>query len=364
MASSKKVRVKAKAPGKAEPKPAPSAGDAANLLADLNKTLGDGTAMTLADGGMDIKIRGVISTRCFKIDEAIGRGGIPRGRLTILHGGEGGGKTTLLLQTMAEVQAMGGMAVYIDAEYKLDPEYAASLGVDMKRLIYVQPESLEDAMEAINKVVAFAKAKRAELGRTYPVLIALDSMNSATPRQVLNGEIGDHHMAPHSRVYSAELPKIIKAISKEDIALVLVSQLRKKIGVMFGDDSEIAGGNSPKHHASVILFVSRIGKIKDAKLGKGKDQTGNRCQVNVKKNQIAPPFRKADFTISFGKGIDSEVSLIEAGEERGLVTTSGSWYSLGEERIGQGIEKAAQWLRDNTKQRDALEAKLRKEMGW
>lgn len=360
----KKVKVKAASAASVSKGKASKDTDAAALLADLVGVVGEGNVMTLSDGGMNIAIRGVIPTGCFKIDEAIGRGGFPRGRLTILHGGEGGGKTTLLLQAMVNVQRMGGMPVYLDAEHKLDPEYAKSLGMDMDRFIYSMPSTLEDAIEAIHKVVAFAKAKRETTGKPYPMLVALDSMNSANPKAVLEGEAGDHHMAPHSRIYSPELPKIIRAISKEDIALVFVSQLRKKIGVMFGDDSEIAGGNSPKHHASVILFVSRIGKIKDAKLGKGKDQVGNRCQVYVKKNQIAMPFRKADFTIMFGKGIDGEQALLEAGAEMGRVKVSGSWYSIGDKRIGQGVEQAAQWLRDNPEARDKLESEMREEKGW
>lgn len=363
MATSKKAAKKA-APPKKVALPELKAMDPAGLLAELNGAFGEGNAMTLAGGGMNIKIRGVVPTGCYRIDEAIGRGGIPRGRLTILHGGEGGGKTTLLLQAMAQAQKMGGMAVYIDAEYKLDPEYAEALGVDMGKLVYVQPGSLEEALGVIAKVIEYAKKKRKKDGTSRPLMVALDSMNSATPQRVLDGDIGDHHMAPHSRVYSAELPSIIRAASKEDVALVFVSQLRKKIGIMFGDDAEIAGGNSPKHHASLILYVSRVGKLKDAKLGKGKDITGNRCEVYVKKNQIAPPFRKAQFTIVFGKGMDAEGSVLEGAVDQGIADSSGSWYSLDGERIGHGLDKAAKYLRDNPEAYAKLEKRLRKGAGW
>lgn len=367
-----KVRAKApvpKAPKKSkvrsEPRPkglGATKGDATELLEELSKTVGDGNALNLSGGGMHIKIRGVIPTTCFGIDDAIGRGGVPRGRLTILHGGEGGGKTTLLLHLMAQVQRMGGIAVYIDAEYKLDPEYAESLGVDLESMIYVAPDSLESAMDAINDCVKFARSKREERGESYPMLIALDSMNAATPKSVLDGEPGDHHMAPHARAWSQELPKIIKAVSKEDIALIFVSQLRKKIGIMFGDDSEIAGGNAPKHHASLVMFVSRTAKIKDPK---DKDRViGNRCKLHVKKNQIAPPFRKVDFTIWYGKGIDGEVSLLEACEQTGKVEKSGTWYSIDGEKIGQGLAQAAEYLRKNVEIRDMLEDILRKMKGW
>lgn len=353
-----------KTPKVAEPPPANE--DSEELLTALAATVGKGNVTKLSSGGLHIKIRGIISSTCFAIDEAIGRGGVPRGRLTIIHGGEGGGKTTVLLLLIAEVQRMGGIAVYIDAEYKLDPEYAEVLGVDLDALIYVTPDSLESAMEAITKTVDFAKAKREERGgASYPFLIALDSMNAATPQKVLDGEVGDHHMAPHARIYSAELPKLIKLVAKEDIAMVFVSQLRKNIGLQYGDDAETAGGNSPKHHASVIMYVTRLAKIKDPKAKDKKNAViGNRCQVYVKKNQIAPPFRKGEFTLWYGRGVDSELALIEAGEREGLVEKSGGWYSYSGKKIGQGTVQAANWLRKNKDIRRTLDKKLRKGKGW
>lgn len=346
-------------------KPSRAKTDSQDLLTELAGTVGARNAITLAGGGLNIKIRGVIPTTCFGIDEAIGRGGVPQGRLTILHGGEGGGKTTLLLLLIAQVQRMGGIAVYIDAEYKLDPEYAEALGVDLDAMIYVTPDSLEVSMDAISRCVEFARLKREEHGGLYPFLIALDSMNASVPQKVLDGDVGDHHMAPHARIYSQELPKLIKKISKEDIALIFVSQLRKNIGMQFGDDSEICGGNAPKHHASVIMYVSRIAKIKDAKAKDKKNAViGNRCQVYVKKNQIAPPFRKAEFTIWYGKGIDSELALVEAGERLGLVQRSGAWYSFKGSKIGQGVAASADFLRKNADVARKLERKLRGEKGW
>lgn len=344
--------------------------DAQELLTQLVSTVGDENAISLADGGMHIKIRGVIPTTCFAIDDAIGRGGVPRGRITILHGGEGGGKTTLLLLLMAQVQRMGGIAVYIDAECKLDPEYAEALGVDLSSMIYVTPESLEDAMGSIIRIAEFAKQKReARGGESYPFFVALDSMNATMPQAVIDDPAA-HHMGPYARIYSKMIPQAVKAIKKEDIALVLVSQLRKKLGLVFGDDTVIAGGNAPGHYASVIMFISRIAKIpaptKRGKDGKKKKARyiGNRCRVLIKKNQIAPPNRSEEFTIWYGRGIDSELSLIEAAECDGVVERNGNSYSMGDVKLGVSTARAADFLRANPNVRDAIEGKLRSSRGW
>ena len=323
---------------------------AQGVLDGILEAVGEGGAQLLGSDGLAIKIKGVISTQCPTIDAAIGRGGIPRSRLTILHGAEGSGKTTLALHIVAEAQRLGGAAVYLDKEYKLDPDYAASIGVDCDRLVIAQPAYLERAFQTFEGVIDRA-AKLREGGERAPIIIVLDSMNAAITKAQFEGEWEDKHYAPQARVFSELLPKLMPKVSKEDVALLWISQVRKKMNVMFGDDNEVAGGNAPKFYASLIMEVGR----RKANVQDGQ-KIGNQIEVHCKKNQIAPPFKKASCEIIYGKGIDKEASLIEQAVLDGIVKKGGAWYAWGDDRLGQGLAASADNLRNN----EALAKKLLK----
>jgi len=322
----------------------------------INSVLeGDETAQLLGSDGLAIKVRGVISTQCATIDHAIGRGGIPLGRLTILHGGEGSGKTTLALQIVAECQRIGGMAVYIDKEYKLDPEYAAKLGVDTANLILKQPDHLEGIFAyhetLIDKVVKYREATK----QRVPVVVVLDSMNAAITKAEFVGEWEDQHMAPQARVYSRLLPKLIPQVHKEDIALLWISQIRKKMNIQYGDDNEIAGGNAARFYASLILDVKKVGMAKE-----GDEKVGSKVVVYCKKNQIAIPFKSGEIEISYGRGADRERSLLVLAEQLKIVKTSGSWVNFGDERVGQGMLNASEALRKDPDMAERIREAIKK----
>lgn len=340
---------KGKTAKKSKPKPAVfsdkplDTDDIKAVLEGMRKDLGTDGVM-LADGtDLDVAIRGVISTQCASLDRAIGRGGYPLGRLTILHGPEGCGKTTAALHAVAEVQRIGGIAVYLDKEYKLDLDYGAQLGVDRGRLFLHQPNTLEDSFRYMEATITHAAKLRHRLKRRVPVVIILDSMNAAITKAQFEGDWDDQHMAPQARCFSQNLPKLMPKVYKDDVALIWISQVRQKMNVSFGNDEEIAGGKAPRFYASLIIHLKRIGAIKA-----GDDNIGNRTVALVQKNQIAPPFKKTEFVIRFGHGIDNHRSVLEMALELDLVEKSGAWYSLAEgDRIGQGAENATQYLRDH-----------------
>jgi len=316
---------------------------AQEVLEGIISVVGNEGAQLLGSDGLAIKIKGVISTQCATIDAAIGRGGIPRGRLTILHGSEGSGKTTLALHIVAEAQKIGGVAVYLDKEYKLDPDYAAAIGVDIERLIILQPPYLEKTFKAFDGIIDRATKMRGE-GKNVPILIVLDSMNAAITKAQYDGEWEDKHMAPQARVYSELLPKLMPKVHKEDVSMLWISQVRKKLNVIYGDDTEIAGGNAPKFYASLIMEVNRRkANVKDGQ------RVGNNIDVYCKKNQIAPPFKKAECEIIYGKGINQVSALIKQSVIDGVCKLSGSWYSYGDMRIGQGMENASRALLEDKK---------------
>lgn len=334
---------------------------ATELLDGVLEEIGDeGGAQLLGSDGLSLKIRGVVSTQNAEIDGAIGRGGVPLGRLTIIHGAEASGKTTLALHLVASVQAMDGVAVYVDAEYKLDPEYAANIGVDTKRLIISQPPYLEKLFALIDAVVKRAAAIRKARGRRVPILIIADSMNAFITKEMYEAEGYDKkEVAGPPRVFSSLLPKIMPLVSKEDVALVFISQVRKKIGVMFGDDEEIAGGNAPKFYASLVLHVRRLAAERE-----GETKVGNKVRVEPKKNQIAPPFRRGEAMIRFGKGFDRERALLTRGETLGLVKKSGNTYQFKDDKLGVGNTNAVKFLRKNRELREALAKAIRNAEGW
>jgi recombination protein RecA len=353
-----KVKVKAKAKAAGEDTRLVD-----DLVGELIKVGGEGTAIVLGSDDLSVKIRGVISTQCPAIDKALGRGGVPFGRLTIIHGPEASGKTTLCLHLVAECLRMDGVVVYIDKEYKLDPDYAMALGVDPKRLVISQPPYLEKAFETMDAVITMAKKRREATGVRVPILIVLDSMNSAITKREFEGDWEDEHMAPGARVYSRLLPKLIPKVSSEDVALVFISQIREKMNITYGNKDEIAGGKAPKFYASVIMDVHRKEAVTKAgkKDSEGKETkgeaVGNECEVYVRKNQVAKPFKRANFRIYYGEGIDNAGAVLQWGEELGVVEKAGTWFSFAGERLGQGFEAARNHLKKHKDVSDAIRAK-------
>jgi|SRR6185312_3899479 len=332
---------------------------------------GDDVAMFVGSDAMAFKIRGVISTQCPGLDVALGRGGVPLARLTILHGKEGCGKTTLALHIVAQCQQEGGLAVYIDKEHTLDPEYAAAIGVDVNRLIISQDGTLEDIVKMMYKIIDLAAAHRQRLGRRVPIVIVLDSINAAIAKCRIDGQPGDAHVAPEARIWSAELPKLCAACYKEDVALIFISQVRKKLNVMFGDPDEIAGGEAPKFYASIILKLTPTGASRESADGAattGDDQdaikVGYMCEAQAKKNKVAPPFRKAGFLVRYGQGIDFHYSLLMTAVAQKIVVKTGGWFSYNDERIGNGAIAAAKALAANATMTADINWALRSKMGW
>lgn len=317
------------------------------LIGELNKDNNETPAQLLSSDGLAIKIKGVISTQAPSLDRALGRWGIPLGRTTMVHGHEGSGKSTLALHCVAETQRVGGMAVYIDTEYKLDPEYAKAIGVNTSKLTLVQPRWLEMAFSMIETTIGVVSSYRKE-GIIIPTLIVLDSINATKAKAVIQGDWDDPHVSPEAKVWSEKFPKLVPLISEENVALLLISQVREKIGVMFGSKDRTAGGNTPRFYASILMGVERREQIRT-----GDGAIGNETSVYVQKNCVAPPFKNAKFRIMYGKGIDYELSLVEACIESGVMSGYGSWISAplvleqnGEPVKAQGREAMANKLRE------------------
>jgi recombination protein RecA len=331
-----------------------------DLLAGILEDLGseDG-AQLLGGDGMAIKIKGVISTQIPGIDDAIGRGGIPLGRLTIIHGAEGSGKTTLALHLVAECQRRNGVVIYIDKEYKLDPDYAKAIGCDTANLLIVQPPHLEKTFATIEKVIERGKIWRKSTGVRVPILIVLDSMNAAIAKREFEGEWEDQHISPQARVYSSALPKIMPKVFGEDVALVFISQVRQKIGVMFGDGATTSGGKAPKFYASLMIKVDRIGTEKI-----GEKKTGSKVKIEVVKNQIAPPFEKVTEQIDWGFGFNRERSLIETSVKHGIMEKSGNTYTHKGDKVGINLKAAAKALAEDPEWMDEIYQNLREKRGW
>lgn len=356
MAAEKKKAAKAPPKKGAKASSKKAAGD---LISDLVSSLRTeaGGPFVLGSDEMALKIKGVISTQCPTLDAAIGRGGVPTSRLTIIHGPEASGKTTIALHLCAEVQRRGGLVYYMDKEYKLDPDYAQKLGVDTKKFVISQPDCLEDACDEMKHVIRFV-AERRKKGERKPILFLLDSINATQSKVTIEAETASRGYPNEALVWSKQLPEIVKLASKENIALVFISQVRKKLNVMFGDDNAIAGGEAPKFHASLVMFVNRIGSEKK-EVGKQKERVANIIQVECKKNQIAPPFRKAKLVIRYGTGIDFEESLLTQAEEAGLIKKVKAHYVYEGGSIGKSRDAAIKFLRENEDDRDAINAKLR-----
>jgi len=315
-------------------------------LDQIEKQHGKGSVMRLGEG--PIQQVDVISTGSVSLDAALGIGGIPRGRVIEVFGPESSGKTTLCLQIIAEAQKTGGIAAFIDAEHALDLAYAKKLGVDVNNLLLSQPEFGEQALEIVETLVRSGALD----------VIVIDSVAALTPRAEIEGEMGDPSMGVQARLMSQALRKLTSAISKSKTSVIFTNQLRMKIGVMFGNPETTTGGNALKFYASVRLDVRRIEAIKD-----GTTIVGNRTRVKVVKNKVAPPFREAQFDILYNEGISRLGDLVDTAVEQNIIAKSGSWFSYGEERIGQGRDAVKKYLQENEKIAKTIDAELRKKLG-
>mgnify|MGYP001078140420 CR=1 FL=1 len=315
-------------------------------VSQIERQFGKGSIMKLGDRG-HVEVP-VIPTSALSIDYAVGVGGIPRGRVVEIFGPESSGKTTLALHVVAEAQKAGGIAAFIDAEHALDPEYARKLGCDVDNLMVSQPDSGEQALEIAEILIRSGALD----------IVVVDSVAALVPKAELDGEMGDSHVGLQARLMSQALRKLTGVVSKSGTALVFINQIREKIGVMFGNPETTTGGRALKFYASVRLDIRRIGAIKE-----GEETTGSRTRIRVVKNKVAPPFRSAEFDILYGEGISREGDLLDLGAAHSLVEKSGSWFSYGDLRLGQGRENARVFLRDNPDLAREIEGKLRETLG-
>lgn len=311
----------------------------------IEKQFGKGSLMQLGGDSRDRNIR-VIPSGSVLLDYALGVGGYPRGRVTEIYGPESSGKTTLALHAIAEAQRQGGIAAFIDAEHALDPIYARNLGVNTDELWVSQPDTGEQALEIAESLVRSGAVD----------IIVVDSVAALTPQAEIEGEMGDSHMGLQARLMSQALRKLTGTISKSGTSLVFINQIRMKIGVMFGNPETTTGGRALKFYSSVRLEVRRIETI-----SKGSDDAiGNRVRVKIVKNKVAAPFKKVELEIMFGKGISTSASLLDAALKFDIINKSGSWYSFGEERIGQGRENAKLFLESNPEIAQDIDLQVRK----
>ncbi len=300
-------------------------------VSSIEKQFGKGAITRMTDDAADHEIA-CFSSGAPSIDIALGIGGYPRGRVVEIYGPESSGKTTLTLHAIAEIQKLGGVAAFIDAEHALDVNYARRLGVNIDELLVSQPDTGEEALEIADVLLRSGAID----------LVVIDSVAALVPRAEIEGEMGDSHVGLQARLMSQALRKLTGTVSKSGATIIFINQIRMKIGVMFGSPETTTGGNALKFYASVRIDVRRIAAIKD-----GDEVTGNRTRVKVVKNKVAPPFRQAEFDIIYNEGISREGDLIDIGAEAGIVEKSGSWFSYGGERIGQGREKARVFLKEN-----------------
>jgi recombination protein RecA len=315
----------------------------AAALGQIEKQFGKGSVMRLGDNPMARDID-VISTGSIGLDVALGIGGVPKGRVVEIYGPEASGKTTLTLQIVAEAQKLGGTAAFIDAEHALDPTYAEKLGVNVDELLVSQPDTGEQALEITDMLVRSGAVD----------VVIIDSVAALTPKAEIEGEMGDSHMGLQARLMSQALRKLTGNIKRSNTMVIFINQIRMKIGVMFGSPETTTGGNALKFYASVRLDIRRIGAIK-----KGDEVIGNQTRVKVVKNKVSPPFKMAEFEILYGLGISREGEIIDLGVEHGLIDKAGSWYSYGEDRIGQGKENVREYLKKNPETSAEIEHKIR-----
>ncbi len=316
-------------------------------VGQIEKQFGKGSIMRLGQRGAIAPME-AISTGSISIDYALGIGGLPRGRVVEIFGPESSGKTTLALQVIAEAHKTGGMAAFVDAEHALDAQYAQKLGVDLDNLLVSQPDNGEQALEIVEVLV-----------RSNSVdVVVVDSVAALVPKAEIEGEMGDAQMGLQARLMSQALRKLTGVVSKSKTTLIFINQLREKIGVMFGNPETTTGGRALKFYASVRIDIRRIASIKD-----GDQVIGGRTRVKIVKNKVAPPFREAEFDVMYGEGISREGDLLDLAVEKRIVEKSGAWFAFGGERLGQGRENAKQFLKENPLVRQAVEDRVRKELG-
>ncbi|GAC80326.1 MULTISPECIES: recombinase RecA [Gordonia] len=315
-------------------------------LAQIDKNFGKGSVMRL---GEDTRPpMEVIPTGSVALDIALGIGGLPRGRVVEVYGPESSGKTTVALHAVANAQAAGGIAAFIDAEHALDPDYAAKLGVDVDALLVSQPDTGEQALEIADMLIRSGALD----------ILVIDSVAALVPKAEIEGEMGDSHVGLQARLMSQALRKMTSGLNNSNTTAIFINQLREKIGVMFGSPETTTGGKALKFYASVRLDVRRIETLKD-----GTDAVGNRTRVKVVKNKVAPPFKQAEFDILYGHGISREGSLIDLGVAEGFIRKSGSWFTYEGDQLGQGKEKARTFLIENPDIANEIETKIKDKLG-
>lgn len=314
---------------------------------NIERRFGKGSVMWMGSDEAKVQVE-TISTGSIALDHALGIGGIPRGRIVEIYGPEASGKTTLVLHIMAEAQKKGGLAAMIDAEHALDPVYARKLGVDLDNLLISQPDTGEQALEIAEELVRSSALD----------VVVIDSVAALVPRAEIEGEMGDSHMGLQARLMSQALRKLVGAINKSNTTLALTNQIRMKIGTFFGNPETTTGGRALKFYASVRIEVRRSSSIKD-----GKEHIGNKTTVKVVKNKLATPFKKLSFDIIYGKGIGKAGEILDLAEEHGIIVRRGTWYSYGDDTIGQGRVNSINYLEENPEIMNEIEMKVRKELG-
>ena len=312
-------------------------------LSQIEKQFGKGSVMRMGETPANRDLD-VIPTGSLALDIALGCGGLPRGRIVEIYGPESSGKTTLTLEVIAQAQKLGGVAAFIDAEHALDPTYAEKIGVNLDDLLVSQPDTGEQALEIADMLVRSGGVD----------IVVIDSVAALTPKAEIEGEMGDSHVGLQARLMSQALRKLTANIKRSNTLVIFINQIRMKIGVMFGSPETTTGGNALKFYASVRLDIRRVGAIKN-----GDEVVGNETRVKVVKNKVAPPFRNAEFEILYGEGVSREGELVDLGVTHELVQKSGSWYSYGGDRIGQGKDNVRGYLKEHPEIADALEAQIR-----
>ncbi len=316
-------------------------------VTQIERQFGRGAIMKLGSGGVIPNVN-VIPSGSLGLDVAIGVGGVPQGRITEVFGPESSGKTTLCLHVIAEAQKRGGFAAFVDAEHALDIGYAKKLGVNTDELLVSQPDNGEQALE-ITEILVRSGAMDA---------VVIDSVAALVPKAEIEGDMGDSHMGLQARLMSQALRKLTAAIARSNTAVIFTNQIRQKIGIMFGNPETTTGGNALKFYASLRLDIRRVGNIKD-----GEAVTGSRTRVKIVKNKLSPPFQQVEFDIMYNEGISISGEILDMGVDHGIIEKSGSWYSYGDERIGQGRENAKNFLRENTEIANAIRDKILDQKG-